>query len=798
MNIIWYIHMIAHDICSPITLLCSIYNIIYIAEVNEKFDNMISILQRDVNELQTSLLLSTEAAGTTEQPISPDDTNDYGDDDSNSSRPTKKRRRRGVRQDDNTADNDSLDSSSDCSNDELEVYNKGVDNNENDDQQEEGSIASKFSYISTKSNHKEQYTEQSDASSDDEEEDTNSKRTKKNEEVIDLAGSSSSSSSSDSSSDESEEQDDDSVAIGKGKLKDDTNDNSEEDEADDEDEEEDLTFDTNNGGGLASDDEQESTLGNNNDTALELDNNSDKDNEEEDEDDNNGEIERYHISKIKQSKLTMATQGFRCQATAMSNGSTNDDDMTEDDAATAGSNKAKHGTSLEDHTPFDPSSIEYKDKIFHINHCYTLKEGDAIVGIKHFTSKDTAHCVLIVRFEDTLLGTEDEGLEYKADYMLDTHVQVYNCNENICLSKLGDESDVVDSIPRLIYQPQTHGDWYTFGYFYDRNELMLRRIKRRSGSIRSLECFVGAGGSLQGYKNVGFETICAIDNDHDAIATLKLNHPELNTYEGDIKDFKEHVGVIGGIDHIHWSSPCQDFSQANRSLNGSNQVVGNRDRADLSLLLVDYVQLKRPLTAVFENVCGIYQRKNVHYLKNITKRLMQLGYQVRCTVSKACDYGDPQKRPRFFMFISRNNIPMPSIPAPTHGDSPNLWPYVTTKEALDRVNDSLPNMQGRTSSLLPQHGVIRLKPHECAPTIRAGSVTPFHYSKDRCINVREAATLQSFPLDYKFIGSLSSQYKQVGNAVPVELASAVAQSIKQVLMYEYKEEEEEDMASDMY
>ena len=119
----------------------------------------------------------------------------------------------------------------------------------------------------------------------------------------------------------------------------------------------------------------------------------------------------------------MATQGFRCQAAAMSNVNMTDD-MADNDAV--GSNKAKHGTSLEDHTPFDPSSIEYKDKIFHINHCYTLKEGDAIVGIKHFTSKDTAHCVLIVRFEDTLLGTEDEGLEYKADYMLDTHVQVYN------------------------------------------------------------------------------------------------------------------------------------------------------------------------------------------------------------------------------------------------------------------------------------------------------------------------------------------------------------------------------------
>ena len=76
-------------------------------------------------------------------------------------------------------------------------------------------------------------------------------------------------------------------------------------------------------------------------------------------------------------------------------------------------------------------------------------------------------------------------------------------------------------------------------------------------------------------------------------------------------------------------------------------------------------------------------------------------------------------------------------------------------------------------------------PHDCAPTIRASSVTPFHYSEDRCINVREAACLQSFPVDYEFVGSLVSQYRQVGNAVPVELSTAVAQSVRQILLHEY-------------
>ena len=102
----------------------------------------------------------------------------------------------------------------------------------------------------------------------------------------------------------------------------------------------------------------------------------------------------------------------------------------------------------------------------------------------------------------------------------------------------------------------------------------------------------------------------------------------------------------------------------------------------------------------------------------------------------------------------------------------------------------MPNTQGRSTTLQPRHGVIRLNPHECAPTIRATSATPFHYLEDRCINVREAATLQGFPLNYQFCGSITSQYKQVGNSVPVELATAIAQSVKQVLLYEYQEVEQ--------
>lgn len=169
---------------------------------------------------------------------------------------------------------------------------------------------------------------------------------------------------------------------------------------------------------------------------------------------------------------------------------------------------------------------------------------------------------------------------------------------------------------------------------------------------------------------------------------------------------------------------------------------------------------------------------------------------MRCTVLHARDYGDPQLRPRFFMFVSKNFVPLPSIPPKTHGkDDPRLWPFVTVKDALSRIKlgDSWPNMERRETTTKPgQHGVVRLMPYATASTIRARSVPPYHYSEERCISVREAACLQSFPLDWIFCGNLTSKYRQVGNAIPIEMASAVAHSIMQVLKYDYDSNSQEE------
>ena len=612
--------------------------------MNEKYNEMISVLQRDVDALKSKA-----------EPISPE--SGGGGSRRRRKEPKKrqkKRSRRGTYKDDcdDADDSDYSDGSEYC--------NKEVDDDSDDDE----SIESKFSYVTQshdddKNDHSASASEseQSEESDDDESVDNGPKKKRRSNEneviEIDLSGSSSSDSSSSSSDDEEDDEDDQSAAGRKDESVSKSNhgeDDSSRNNTIEEEENDSLLDKSNEEDGLdGNQDTSNDTLENDTGGDFQPDNNNSTD-DSDDEDDNDGEIKRYHVSKIKQSKLAMAVQGFKVQA----RGECADTDDEEGDSTNANSVRE------EDHTPFDPSSVEYRGKTFQTNRCYLLNDGKSIVGIKHFVSDHVANCVLVVRFEDTFLGTEEEGLEYEADFMLGTHVQVYKHTDNISLSKLERESDdVTMEIPKLIYQPQTEGDWNTFGYFYDPYELMQRRVKRRTGPIQSLECFAGAGGSLQGYKNHGFETVVAIDNDKDAISTLKRNNPGLNTYEGDIRKFKEamqHGLSFGRTDNIHWSSPCQDFSQANRALNGTLQVQGKRDRADLSLLLVDFVQLTSCSTAVFENVVGIYQRKNVHYLKNIAKELMKLGYQVRCTILKACDYGDSQKRPRFFMFISKENM----------------------------------------------------------------------------------------------------------------------------------------------
>ena len=403
-----------------------------------------------------------------------------------------------------------------------------------------------------------------------------------------------------------------------------------------------------------------------------------------------------------------------------------------------------------------------------------------------------ARCKLIVPFEDTFLGRIQENESHVVPFIASPYVQVFEEIPPLHLQYFGQELANVPNIPRLVYEPQTEDAWQSFAYYVDAEP---KRHGRRE-SFGVVELFAGCGGMHLGFRRAGFDAAKLVEIDRSAVETLTTNNNLTPVFQGDVNEFIKKCeneafrNQLGDGNHLHSSSPCCGFSGANRT-GGQNDEANN----ELSLAIINAAKLLQPPTLSFENVVGMWRRKHIHYLVTIITELMRMRYQVRCCVIKACDYGDPQKRERLFIFASRDGVPLPKIPPKSHGSGPYLQPYTTNKDVLspyhhldDSEKTSIPNMKGSSAPLQNNEDddTRRLDADGQAPTIRAKGAVPFHYEEDRCINVREAATLQSFPRSYTFCGTLTEQYQQVGNAVPVELASAVAHSIRQSLMFHYE------------
>jgi site-specific DNA-cytosine methylase len=211
-----------------------------------------------------------------------------------------------------------------------------------------------------------------------------------------------------------------------------------------------------------------------------------------------------------------------------------------------------------------------------------------------------------------------------------------------------------------------------------------------------------------------------------------------------------------------------------------------------------------------------------------------LRFKLRLTIIysfhhfEAADYGDPQNRQRLILFVAKKFVRMPNKPVRTHGsirycnDNDNAYvdPFVTIGDVFEHLRKpyakkTYPNMNDcKTTSFKPgeSRDVFQLDYNGSSPTMKCAS-TCLHYAERinsnnnnddgsnididndndddnfRCINVREYAAIQSFPYDYEFVGkTLTSKYKQAGNAVPVRLAAAIARTIHDSLRYYYQEE----------
>jgi DNA (cytosine-5)-methyltransferase 1 len=304
--------------------------------------------------------------------------------------------------------------------------------------------------------------------------------------------------------------------------------------------------------------------------------------------------------------------------------------------------------------------------------------------------------------------------------------------------------------------------------------------------------FSGAGGLDLGFINAGFDVVWANDNFRDAVETYRRNigeHIVCSPIESiPSLEIPNADGVIGGF-------PCQGFSIANRT----RRVDDTRN--GMYLEFVRIINDKNPAFFIAENVKGILTLGGgavFDKVKSDFESAGQAGYRIKAQLLNAADYGVPQRRQRVILFGIRKDIKVESAafpPVPTHARPGDLMisqhPWVSIGTALEHVpepesNHDLLNHSG-TKYKLRFNGHLghrMVDPDMPAPTItargdeRGGVVIIHHPSNIRRLTVREAAIVQSFPMDYEFVGSNTSAYRQIANAVPPKFAEAIAVSVR--------------------
>lgn len=298
-----------------------------------------------------------------------------------------------------------------------------------------------------------------------------------------------------------------------------------------------------------------------------------------------------------------------------------------------------------------------------------------------------------------------------------------------------------------------------------------------------ISLFSGAGGLDLGLIHAGHHIVWANDIDGNAVATYRAN-VDPNIVQADIRDV--NINEIPDGDVVVGGFPCQGFSIANIRRNV------NDERNLLYEFFYHTIQIKQPSFFIAENVKGILSLGGGAIMQNIIRDFNEAGYQVESHLVNMADYGIPQHRERVFIIGQRNNIGNNMLfhfPEPTH----NRENWVSIKEAIDNLppagditND--PNNYGSNYRIVVKNFTAHrvTNPDFPSPTILArgngkGGVCAIpHYNGKRRLTIRESAIIQTFPMDFNFIGNMGSCYRQIGNAVPVHFGEILGDELTRI------------------
>lgn len=357
-----------------------------------------------------------------------------------------------------------------------------------------------------------------------------------------------------------------------------------------------------------------------------------------------------------------------------------------------------------------------------------------------------------------------------------------------------------------------------------------------------VELFAGSGGLGTGFSNAGFNIISANDVWESAGKTYVANHPKVKYIVKDIAqltgdELLEGTGYSkSDVDVIIGGPPCQGFSTL-----GKRFIDDPRNK--LFKEYVRIVNEIRPQFFVMENVSGILSMEGGKVLENILSSFQEIGYKLEYRLLNAAEYGVPQQRERIIFIGTRTNKKI-RYPKKTHsltgeagyekaltlwdaiGDLPqsdteeitkytkkpqnkyqekirngatelvnhkppthnekakNMMKYIPTGKSAWDVQDIIPKEFMPTSGY--GNTYARLNPNEPGMTITRNfacisSSRCIHPYLNRGLTAREAARIQSYPDNYKFLGSKTDIHIQIGNSVPPILGEKIGNTIKEML-----------------
>lgn len=330
----------------------------------------------------------------------------------------------------------------------------------------------------------------------------------------------------------------------------------------------------------------------------------------------------------------------------------------------------------------------------------------------------------------------------------------------------------------------------------------------KANKIKGIELFAGGGGMALGLEQAGIDDVAFVEYDHAACETLRLNRPNWNVIESDIHEV-DFTPYFRKVDFVSGGAPCQAFSYAGKKLGFGDT------RGTLFAEFARCISEIQPKMFLFENVRGLLSHDHGRTFETIRHEFISHGYQVQYRVLNASYFGVGQKRERLIAIGIRNDIAdRISFKYPIPDEKQTIL-----RDVLKNVPDSpfqpYSDKKKRVMELVPPGGCWVDLPDNIAREYMGRSyfsgggkrgmarriawdepcltltTSPSQKQTERChpeetrpFTVREYARIQSFPDSWSFTGTLSNQYKQIGNAVPVELARRIGEQIIKALQKE--------------